>query len=338
MVEAKSGDCRTIVTIDEVRAAAARIRGVARRTPLLAGAPEGLKGAGSADGLRLKCENLQRGGAFKLRGAYNFIAQLDEAERARGVLTYSSGNHGRAVAYAARQLGLPALVVVPVDAPRVKVEGIRRLGAEIVEEGTTSVERKRRAEAIAAERGMAIVPPFDHPHIIAGQGTVGLEIVEDWPTVRRVVVPVGGGGLLAGVAASVRALAPEAVVIGVEPSGADSMRRSLQAGRPVELTSVASVADGLKPVRPGDLTFSHAQALVSEVVAVDDAEILRALAWCAENFRLLVEPSGAAAVAALLVGRLAEAWVPTAFVISGGNVDPASWGRWVVEYSGVEAA
>ncbi len=335
MVDSKSGETRTIVTIDEIRAAAARIRGVARRTPLLSG-DEG--GAESDNGLRLKCENLQRGGAFKLRGAYNFIAQLSQSERANGVLTYSSGNHGRAVAYAARMLGLPALVVVPVDAPRVKVEGIRRLGAEIVKEGTTSVERKRRAEAIARERGMAIVPPFDHPHIIAGQGTVGLEIVEDWPAVRRVVVPVGGGGLLSGVAAAVRALAPEAAVIGVEPSGADSMRRSLVAGQPVELDSVASVADGLKPVRPGDLTFEHARALVSEVVAVEDTDILRALAWCAEKLHLLVEPSGAAAVAALLAGRLSDPTVPTAFILSGGNVDPASWGRWVVEYAGVEAA
>ncbi len=335
MVNVKSGETQTIVTIDDIRAAAARIHGVVRRTPLLSGDEAG---AGGEGGLRLKCENLQRGGAFKLRGAYNFIARLGEAERGAGVLTYSSGNHGRAVAYAARLLDLPALVVVPTDAPRVKVEGIRRLGAEIVEEGTTSVERKRRAEAIARERGMAIVPPFDHPHIIAGQGTVGLEIVEDWPAVRRVVVPVGGGGLLAGVAASVRALVPDALIIGVEPSGADSMRRSLAAGQPVELDSVASVADGLKPVRPGDLTFAHAKALVSEVVTVEDDDILRALAWCAEKFHLLVEPSGAAAVAALLAGRLSDPEVPTAFVISGGNVDPASWAGWVVEYAGVEAA
>lgn len=322
------------VTLDEIRAAADRIADFAWRTPLLAERFARLEGA---ERIRLKCENLQRGGAFKLRGAYNFIALLPEEERSRGVITYSSGNHGRAVALAADRLGLPAAVVVPVDAPTVKVEGIRRLGAEIFHEGTTSVQRKRRAEEIAAERGMTIVPPFDHRHIIAGQGTVGLEIVEDWPPVRRVVVPVGGGGLLSGVAAAVRASIPDAEVYGVEPSGAASMRLSLEAGQPVELESVASVADGLKPVRPGDLTYRHADALVDGVVVVEDEEILRALAWCAEEGHLLVEPSGAAGVAAVMSGKLPEPDVPTAVILSGGNVDPVSWGQWVRDYGNVAA-
>ncbi len=282
--------------------------------------------------LRLKCENLQRGGAFKLRGAYNFIALLPADERARGVATYSSGNHGRAVALAADHLGIPAVVVVPVDAPRIKVEGIERLGAEVVFEGTTSVERKRRCEEIAGDRGLAIVPPFDHPHIIAGQGTVGLEIVEDHPGIEQVLVPVGGGGLLAGVAAAVKALAPQARVFGVEPRGAASMARSLEAGRVVQLDSVASVADGLKPVRPGELTFEHARQLVAGVLQLEDEEILRGLAWCAEEFRLLVEPSGAAAVAAILGGKAPDTFGPSVAVISGGNVDPVAWGRWVSEY------
>ncbi|MGD2153158.1 MAG: threonine/serine dehydratase [Gemmatimonadales bacterium] len=317
-----------LISLDEIRAAAERIRDVARRTPLLPrrGSPVG------GGRLRLKCENLQRGGAFKLRGAYNFIAQLPEERRARGVITYSSGNHGRAVALAAGELGLPAAVVVPVDAPTVKLDGIRRLGAEIVEEGTTSVERKRRAEQIAAERDLAIVPPFDDLKIIAGQGTVGLEIVEDWPAVERVLVPVGGGGLLAGVAAAVRALAPDVEVFGVEPRGAASMHASLAAGRVVELDSVATVADGLKPVKPGELTFEHARALVEQVLLVDDDDILRGLAWCANEFRLLVEPSGAATVAALLAGKLPGPSKATVAVISGGNVDPVSWGKWVDEY------
>jgi threonine dehydratase len=253
------------------------------------------------------------------------------------VITYSSGNHGRAVALAARQLGVPAAVVVPVDAPAVKVNAILRLGAEVVHEGTTSLQRMRRAEELAAERGMKIVPPFDHEHIIAGQGTVGLEIAEDWPVVSRVIVPVGGGGLLAGVAAAVRALLPEAEVYGVEPRGAASMSRSLEAGQPVELESVASVADGLKPVRPGDLTFAHATELVKGVVAVDDEDILRALAWCAEECHVLVEPSGAAGVAAVMSGEFAEPDVPTAVILSGGNVDPVSWGQWVSEYGHVAA-
>lgn len=318
-----------LVMIDEVRAAASRIAGVARRTPLL----ETRSGAlASAERLRLKCENLQRGGAFKLRGAYNFISLLPEEERSRGVITYSSGNHGRAVALAAKEMDLPAVVVVPVDAPDIKVEGIRRLGAEVFYEGTTSLQRKRRAEEIAAERDMVIVPPFDHRHIIAGQGTVGLEMVEDWPEVQRVLAPVGGGGLLAGVAAAVRALAPDATVVGVEPRGAASMRASLAAGQVIELEAVASVADGLKPVRPGELTFAHARALVSDVLLVDDEDILRAMAWCAEECRLLVEPSGAAAVAALMTHDMGDPLVPTAVVLSGGNVDPVKWGEWVGDY------
>ncbi len=318
-----------LVALDEVRAAAERIVGVARRTPLLALPSATLPGA---ERLRLKCENLQRGGAFKLRGAYNFVALLPGEERSRGVVTYSSGNHGRAVAIAAREFDVPCVVVVPEDAPDVKVRGIRRLGAEVHFEGTTSLQRKRRAEEISAEQGMVIVPPFDHPHIIAGQGTVGLEIAADWPEVERVLVPVGGGGLLAGVAAAIRAVAPRVEVYGVEPRGAAAMRASMEAGRPVELDAVASVADGLKPVRPGDLTFAHARSLVREIILVEDEEILKALAWCAEECRLMVEPSGAAGVAVLMSERLPDPWVPTVVVLSGGNVDPVSWGSWVKEY------
>ena len=326
MSEPQQETCVERVRIADVRGAAQRIAGVARRTPLLrVSSPSGRGTIG------LKCENLQRGGAFKLRGAYNFIARLPEESRAGGVITYSSGNHGRAVALAARELGIAAAVVVPVDAPRVKVDGIRRLGAEVHAEGTTSLERQRRAERIASERGMTIVPPFDHPDIIAGQGTVGLEIVEDWPEVGRVVAPIGGGGLLAGVAAAVKELRPRAEIVGVEPVGAASMRRSLDAGEPVQLESATSVADGLKPVRPGALTFAHIRELVEDVILVEDDEILNALAWCAEEARLLVEPSGAASVAALLAGHLTEAEVPTVFVISGGNVDPRDWARWVGE-------
>lgn len=312
--------------MEDIRAAADRIAGVVRRTPLL-------KLDGAVGEIRLKCENLQRGGAFKLRGAYNFIVQLPAERRARGVITYSSGNHGRAVALAARELGIPATVVVPVDAPAIKLEGIRRLGAEIYEEGTTSLERQDRAERIAAERGMEIVPPFDHADIIAGQGTVGLEIAEDWPDVERVIVPVGGGGLLAGVAAAMAGSSSGVEVYGVEPQGAASMRKSLEVGAPAQLESVASVADGLKPVRPGTLTFEHARALVEDVVVVEDDEILRALAWCAREVRLLVEPSGAAALAALQAAdRLPGSAKRTAVVLSGGNVDPRAWGRWVSEY------
>lgn len=320
-----------LVGLDEIRGAAVRIAGVVRRTPTVT------LSRSSGGRVGLKCENLQRGGAFKLRGAYNFVSQVERERRARGVITYSSGNHGRAVALAARELGIPAVVVVPTDAPAVKVEAILRSGAEIYKEGTTSIERQRKAEAIATQRDMTIVPPFDHPHIIAGQGTVGLEIIEDWPQVERVVVPVGGGGLLAGVAAAVKAERPAVEVYGVEPAGAASMRRSLDAGEPVMLDSTASVADGLKPVRPGTLTFEHVRSLATDVVLVEDEEILRALAWCAAEARLVVEPSGAAAVAAFLAGRLPEPERPTVLVLSGGNLDPTDWARWVSEYGGSAA-
>ncbi len=318
-----------LVTLDDIREAAETIAGVARRTPLLAEEPTS---AGGSPDLRFKCENLQLGGAFKLRGAYNFVAHLPSESRARGVVTYSSGNHGRAVALAAGQFGIPALVVVPVDVPRVKVQAIRALGAEVVEEGRTSLERQERAEEIAAKRDLTIVPPFDHPRIIAGQGTVGLEIVEDWPEVERVVVPVGGGGLLAGVSAAVRALVPGARIFGVEPRGAAAMRRSLEAGAPTRLESVETVADGLKPVWTGDLTFEHVQALVDDVVVVDDEAILRSLTWVAEQLKLVVEPSGAAALAALRTSTLPPDEAPTAVVLSGGNVDPANWSHWLDAY------
>lgn len=331
MIASEPSTTEGLVSLAEIRAAAQRLQGFARHTPLIEAYDERLS---SGAPLRLKCENLQRGGAFKLRGAYNFIAQLSQEDRSRGVVTYSSGNHGRAVALAARALDARATVVVPVDAPRVKVEGIRRLGAELLEEGTTSVERQRRAEEIAAARGAVIVPPFDHPDIIAGQGTAGLEIVEDWPQVERVIVPVGGGGLLSGVAAALDALVPEVRVYGVEPRGAAAMARSLEAGKPVSLDSVETIADGLKPVRPGDLTFAHARKLVDEIVTVDDELILRALAWCAEECRLLVEPSGAAGVAALIAGALPGRAAATAVILSGGNVDASDWSGWLRRYGG----
>lgn len=310
-----------LVNLEAIRDAAERLSGVARHTPLLP-LEEGPPGYGGS--IRVKCESLQRGGSFKLRGAYNFICRLPESRRSRGVVTYSSGNHGRAVALAAGILGLPAVVVVPVDAPRVKVEGIRRLGAEVVAEGTTSVQRQRRALAIAEARGLEVVPPFDDPRIIAGQGTVGLEIAEDWPDVERVLVPLGGGGLVSGVAVALSALRPKVRVYGVEPQGAASMRRSLDAGRPVELESIDTVADGLKPVRPGDLTFEHVRSLVTDVVTVSDAAIVEAMLWCAYECKLVVEPSGAAALAALTHAAIAGTRERTAVVLSGGNLDPAA--------------
>lgn len=300
-----------------IRDAARGLEGVAVRTPLL---PSPWLSEELGTEVRLKCESFQPIGAFKLRGAYTMVARLTEEERARGVVTYSSGNHAQAVAFAARAFGVPAVIVMPEDAPRVKVEGTRRLGGEVVEEGTTSLARRTRAEAIQAERGLTMIPPFDHPDIIAGQGTTGLEILEDWPEVQAIVVPIGGGGLVSGIAAWVKRERPGVRVIGVEPTGAPAMRRSLDAGEPITLATINSIADGLVPVRPGDLTFAHTRELVDDVVLVDDDAIRSAASGLLLRGKLLVEYSGAAAVAALRSGLGIGG--PVAAVISGGNIDP----------------
>ena len=308
----------TLVGPAAIRDAARGLRGVAVRTPLLP-APWLSDEVGSP--VRLKCESFQPIGAFKLRGAYTMVARLPAEERARGVVTYSSGNHAQAVAFAARAFGIDAVIVMPENAPRIKVEGTKRLGAEVIREGTTSLARRARAEAVQAERGLTMIPPFDHPDIIAGQGTVGLEILEDMPEVATIVVPIGGGGLVSGVAAYVKRERPDVRVVGVEPTGAPAMRRSLDAGEIVTLDRIDSIADGLVPVRPGDLTFAHARALVDDVVLVEDAAIRTATARLLFRSKLVVEYSGAATVAALLTGL--DSPGPVAAVISGGNIDPS---------------
>ena len=320
---AAAGTAASLVSLTQISDAAARIEGVAVRTPLI-------PVEHAAGRVWLKCESFQPTGAFKLRGAYNFIARLDPEERARGVITYSSGNHAQAVAYAAREFGVPATVVMPVDAPALKLEATRSFGADIELCGTLSTERGARAHELAAASGSPIVPPFDHSDIIAGQGTVGLELAEQmerqgvYPTVvaeggPRVLVPIGGGGLVSGVSAALGALVGEARVWGVEPEGAASMKRSLEAGGLVTLESVETIADGLKPVTPGTLTYEHCLALVEGVLTVCDDEIRRAVRWCFAR-RLVVEPSGAAGIAALLAGRIPDGEGPIVIVISGGNI------------------
>ena len=307
-----------LVGLESVRDAARGLRGVAVRTPLLP-APWLREEAGAE--VRLKCEGFQPIGAFKLRGAYTMLARLPDAERARGVITYSSGNHAQAVAFAARAFGVPAVIVMPVNAPAIKVEGTRRLGGEVVLEGTTSEERRARAESIRAQRDLIMVPPFDHPDIIAGQGTVGVEVLEDWPEVETLLVPIGGGGLISGVAAAARALKPGIRVVGVEPVGAPAMRRSLDAGEPVTLDRVESIADGLLPTRVGALTFAHCRDLVDDVVLVEDAAIRAAAARLLLRGKLLAEYSGAATTAAVMAAGAARG--PTVAVVSGANIDPA---------------
>jgi len=306
-----------LVTLAEMRSAAARIRGGVRPPPLVQGSS-----SPGATAVLLKCENMQVAGAFKIRGAANMLARLGPEDLARGVITYSSGNHGQALACAASLLGVPAVVVMPTSAPSVKVIGTRGYGAEVVFAGTTSAERKAEAERIQQARRLVMVPPFDHPWIIEGQGTVGLEIIEDCPGVEDVYVPVGGGGLLAGVAAAVKALKPEARIIGVEPAGAAKMSRSLAAGAPVTLDHTSSIADGLLPVRPGDLTFAHARTLVHEVITVDEDGLADAVRFLAREAKIVVEPSGAATVAAIRqrFGSPDRLERTTVAVLSGGNM------------------
>jgi threonine dehydratase len=302
-----------LVSLDDLRHAAERVRPVARITPLID------VSAAAGRPLFLKCESLQPAGAFKIRGAYNMVAQLTDDQRRRGVVTYSSGNHGQAMALAARALGAPAVVVMPTTAPKIKVDGARAFGAEVIFAGTTSIERRLQAEAEAESRGLTMVPPFDHEWIIAGQGTAGLEILEQLPAVEAVLVPVGGGGLVAGVAAAIKLTRPEVKVIGVEPSGAAKMKASIDAGHPVTLEKTESIADGLMPVRPGDLTFAHVQAYVDRIVTVDDSQIIDAVLWIFEKAKIVAEPSGAASVAAALAG-LVDTAGPIVAIVSGGNM------------------
>jgi len=306
-----------LVTLDAIRAAAERIKGIARVTPLID------VSAAAGRPLFLKCENLQPAGAFKIRGAYNMVAQLTAEQRARGVITYSSGNHGQAMALAARELGAPAVVVMPTTAPKIKIDGTQSFGAEVIFAGTTSADRLQRAQAEADARGLTMVPPFDHEWIIEGQATAGLEILQQRPDVAAVVVPIGGGGLAAGIAAAVKQSRPDVKVVGVEPSGAAAMKASVDAGRPVTLPRTESIADGLMPVRPGDLTFAHVSRFADAVITVDDPAIIDAVLWIFSNAKIVAEPSGAATTAAVLSGALDAAVRvegPIVAVVSGGNM------------------
>ncbi|MBT8398780.1 MAG: pyridoxal-phosphate dependent enzyme [Gemmatimonadetes bacterium] len=313
-----------LVTVKEVREAASRIEGVALRTPLLPFPDLSEKLGGE---VRLKCESLQKTGSFKMRGALNFLSRLTKGELGRGVITYSSGNHAQALAFAAGQSGVRAVAVMPTNAAQVKIDGARSLGAEVVLEGTTSIQRKTRAEAIADEEGLTVVPPFEHPFIIAGQGTVGLEIAQEWPEVDLVLAPIGGGGLISGIAVAVKALLPEVTVLGVEAKGAPTMHAALEAGGPVTLDGTDTIADGLKPVRVGDLTFLHAEALLDGVVLVEDDAILDATGLLLHDRKLVVEVSGAAVVGALLSHPNLTSGRRVAAVLSGGNLDRSILGR-----------
>ena len=308
----------TLIADRELVDAATALRGVAVRTPLVWIEPLGAW---------LKLESRQPIGAFKVRGAYNAVRKLPEATRARGVITFSSGNHGQAVAFAAQRFGVRAVVVMPETAPAVKIEGVKRWGGEVLFAGRTSEDRRLAAMQIAEQQGLAVIPPFDHPDVVAGQATVGMEIAEDLPDVATVVVPVGGGGLISGVVRGLAAAGSRARVVGVEPAGAPKLSRSWAAGRPVTLERTASVADGLITLSVGAIPFAVLQEhrdRLAGVVTVEDDSIQDAVHFLNRECGLVVEPSGAATTAALRTGALQPFAVPPiALVVSGGNIDPA---------------
>jgi threonine dehydratase len=312
----------TLVSLDDIRAAAANIEGIAVRTPLLA--------SPAWPGLWLKPESLQPIGAFKVRGALHALACLPPDARARGVITHSSGNHGQALAFAAARFGVPSVVVMPDVAPTVKVEAVRALGAEVVL--VSPAERNSRSQQVAAERGLVLIPPFDHHDVIAGQGTIGLEIMADLPDVSCVLVPIGGGGLASGVATAVKAIRPEVTVVAVEPELAGDAAESLREGRvvvwPPERT-YRTAADGLR-TNLSDLTLAHLRDRLDGIVTITEGEILATVAWLARTARLVAEPSGAVAPAAWLHhreelrDRFGVTDGPTVAVVSGGNIAPAA--------------
>jgi threonine dehydratase len=305
------------ISFGDVEAAARRLDGVAHRTPVVTS-----RTLDARTGARvyMKAENLQRAGAFKFRGAYNKISSLGEADRARGVAAFSSGNHAQAVALAAALLGTTAVILMPEDAPPAKVEATRGYGAEVVMYDRWTQDRDALGTALAEERGLTLVRPYDDPLVIAGQGTAALELLEEAPDLDVLVVPVGGGGLAAGSATAAKALRPELRVFGVEPEAGDDTRRSLAEGRRVAIPVPRTIADGLQVTTPGELTFEVNRELLAGVETVDDQELVTAMGFLFDRCKLVVEPSGAAAVAALLAGKLDASGLRVGAILSGGNV------------------
>jgi threonine dehydratase len=306
------------VTLDDVRDAAAQIKGVAHRTPVLHSRTlDDLVGAE----VFLKCENLQRVGAFKFRGAYNAISRLSPEQLAKGIAAYSSGNHAQAVALAARELGSSAVILMPADTPRSKRDAVAGYGAEIVTYDRYCEDRTALGAALAADRGLALIPPYEHPHVIAGQGTAALELLEDVADLDVLVSPVGGGGLIAGSAIAAKGLRPGIRVVGVEPEAGDDTKRSLEAGERVSIPVPRTIADAMAADIPGELTFSVNRRLVDEIVLVTDDELRDGMRFAFDRLKIVAEPTGASGLAALLAGRLPAPPPRVGVIISGGNVD-----------------
>ncbi|MGW3208110.1 threo-3-hydroxy-L-aspartate ammonia-lyase [Streptomyces sp. NPDC001135] len=306
------------VTFDDVRAAAARIEGVAHRTPVLTSRTlNALVGAE----VFIKCENFQRAGAFKIRGAYNAAARLSPEQLAKGIAAYSSGNHAQATALAARELGTSAVILMPEDAPRSKREATAGYGAEIVTYDRYTQDRTALGTALAEDRGLVLIPPYDHPDVIAGQGTAALELLDETGPLDALVVPVGGGGLIAGSATAAKALHPGVRVIGVEPEEGDDTRRSLECGTRVTLPVPRTIADGQALPTPGEITFEINRRLVDAIALVSDADIVSAMRFAFERLKIVLEPSGATGLAALLAGRVDDLPPRIGVIASGGNID-----------------
>jgi threonine dehydratase len=309
----------------DIEAAARRLQGVAHRTPTFTS-----RTADQRTGARLyfKCENLQRMGAFKFRGAYNALAQFSPAQRQKGAIAFSSGNHAQAIALAARILGMPAAIVMPQDAPSMKIEATRGYGAEVILYDRYTQDREALCRQLAAERGMTLIPPYDHPHVMAGQGTAARELIEQARALDAahgaldvLVVCVGGGGLLSGCAVAAKHLLPECKVIGVEPEAGNDVQQSLRKGEIVHIDVPQTIADGAQTQHAGRLTFPVIQALVDDIVTVTDAQLVRTMRFFAERMKLVVEPTGCLAAAAVLEGALDVRGARVGVIVSGGNVD-----------------
>jgi threonine dehydratase len=317
-----------VITIEDVRAAAARIKDVARRTPVVTSRTLNERVGGE---VYLKCENFQRVGAFKFRGAYNAICQLSPDQLRLGVATYSSGNHAQAVALACREVGSTAVIVMPEDTPASKVAATRGYGAEVVTYDRYSQDRVAIGNQLAADQGRVLIPPYEHPHVMAGQGTAALELLEEVGPLDTLLVPVGGGGLMAGSATAAKALVPTIRVIGVEPDQGDDTRRSLLAGHRVSIPVARTIADGLAADIPGEMTFSVNQRLVDGIEVVSDDEIRAAMKFAFERLKIVLEPSGASTLAALLARRVEGPVGRVGVILSGGNVDVQRFSQLLVD-------
>lgn len=306
------------ISFDDVAAAHDRLRGVAHRTPVLTSSTaNALSGAQ----LYFKCENFQRMGAFKFRGAYNSIAQFTPAQKAGGVITFSSGNHAQAIALSAKLLGVKAVIVMPEDAPAVKVEATRGYGGEVVFYNRYTEDREALGRRLAAERGLTLIPPYDHPHVMAGQGTAAKELIEEVGELDLLLVCLGGGGLLSGCAVAARALSPRCTIVGVEPEAGNDGQRSLRSGEIVHIDTPKTIADGAQTQHLGQYTFAVIRQLVDDIATVSDAELVETMKFFASRMKIVVEPTGCLAAAAALQGKVDVKGKRVGVIVSGGNVD-----------------